>query len=109
MKAFLTAVFLAVAASSANAGTVWYQGSVQLVYPLNDGSFLIGVPAVLPVYLGSGSGTYLYVTPGANAVTLDGAKNMLSTVLTAFALGRNIEVAYDDASSSCYVNRLLIQ
>ena len=93
----------------AQASTVWYQGPAQLVYPLNDGSFAIGVSTVLPVCSGSGSGVYMFVTPGQNSVTLDGAKNMLATVLTAFALGRPISVAYDDSTSNCYVNRLLIQ
>jgi hypothetical protein len=96
-------------ADPAQAGTVWYQGAVQLIYPFNDGSFAVGVPTSLPLCLGSGSGSYLFVVPNANAVTADGAKNMLATVLMAFALGKTISVAYDDSSSSCYVNRLLIQ
>jgi len=102
------ALLLLSALSPAQAATVWYQGPVQFVYPLNDGSFIIGIPNVA-VCTSSGSNSHLYVTPGANGVTLDGTKSMLATVLTAFSLGRTIEVAYDDSSSSCYVNRLLIQ
>ena len=96
-------------ATSASAATAWYQGAVQLVYPLNDGSFVIGVPTTLSTCFSSGQGVYLYVTPGQNAVTLDGAKSMLATTLTAFAIARTISVAYDDSTSYCYVNRLLIQ
>jgi len=91
------------------ASVVRYQGSVQLVYPMNDGSFSVGVSTILPVCYSSGSGVYLSVTPGQNAVTADGAKSMLATVLTAFALGKSISVAYDDSTANCYVNRLLIQ
>src|SRR6185312_2558763 len=102
-------VFLFQALSPAQAATVWYQGPVQLVYPMNDGSFAIGVPNILAVCSGSGSGSYLYVTPGQNGVTMDGVKSMLATVLTAFSQGKTISLAYDDSTAYCYVNRLLIQ
>ena len=105
----LATLSLTLVATSAPAATAWYQGAVQLVYPLNDGSFVIGVATTLSACFGSGQGVYLYVTPGQNAVTLDGAKSMLATTLTAFAIGRTISVAYDDSTSYCYVNRLLIQ
>ena len=108
--AAVIAVTILVSTASAQASTVWYQGSVQLVYPMNDGSFAIGVPTILPVCSGTGqNGVYLYVMPEQNSVTADGAKNMLATVLTAFALGRSISVAYDDSTTNCYANRLLIQ
>jgi len=54
-------------------------------------------------------GVYLSVTPGQNSVTASGAQSMLATVLTAAALGRSVQIAYDDSLSSCYVNRLLVQ
>ena len=82
---------------------------IKSVYPFNDGSFAVGVPATLLNCGSSGSGVYLYVTPGQNAVTLDGAKSMLATLLTAFALGHTVQIAYDNSTSNCYVNRLLIQ
>lgn len=110
LTALLVATAIAASAIPAHATPVWYQGAVQLVYPLNDGSFAIGVATTLPTCYGSGSGgVYLYVTPGQNAVTLDGAKSMLATVLTAFTSARTVEVAYDDSTSYCYVNRLLMQ
>jgi hypothetical protein len=89
--------------------TTWYQGAVQMVYPLTDGSFAIGVPTTLPTCSSSGSGSYLHVTPGQNTLTLDGAKAMLATVLTAFSMGRTVSISYDSSTSSCYVDGLLIQ
>jgi hypothetical protein len=110
LRPILGALSLTLTATSTPAATAWYQGAVQLVYPLNDGSFVIGVPTTLSGCLGSGAGgVYLYVTPGQNAVTLDGTKSMLATTLTAFAIGRTLSIAYDDSTSYCYVNRLLIQ
>jgi hypothetical protein len=99
-----------VATGPVSAATAWYQGTIQMIYPMSDGSFAIGVPTVLPTCSGNGSGgVYLFVSPGQNAVTADGAKNLLATLLMAFAQGRTISVAYDDSTLYCYVNRLLVQ
>jgi hypothetical protein len=106
--ASLAAAGLTLFATPAHA-TTWYQGAVQLVYPLPDGSFAIGVPTILQTCSGSGSGSYVHVTPGQNTVTLDGAKAMLATVLTAFSMGRTLSISYDSSTSYCYVDGLLIQ
>lgn len=101
---------LAQSAAPVNAATRWYTGTIQQIYPLNDGSFEIATSSVLPTCSGNGAnGVYLSVTPGQNAVTTSGVQSMLATVLTAFALERSVQIAYDDSTSSCYVNRLLIQ
>src|SRR5690242_894182 len=98
----VAAIAVLAAAGPVCAATVWYQGSVQMIYPMNDGSFAIAVPSILPTCSGNGSGgVYLYVTPGQNGVVMDGLKNMLATLLTAFSTGRTISIAYDNSTASC--------
>lgn len=94
----------------ASAATQWYAGTIQQIYPMNDGSFEIATTSTLATCAGNGNGgVYLSVVPGESSVNASGAENMLATLLTAFALGRSVQIAYDDGTSSCYVNRLLMQ
>jgi hypothetical protein len=46
---------------------------------------------------------------GQNGVTAEGVKAMLATSLLAYALQKPLQINYDDATSSCFVNRLLVQ
>jgi hypothetical protein len=95
----------------AQADDAGYEGPLQLVYPMNDGSFALGFtpsPAYMSTCSSSGNVRYAFVAPGQVFVNTDGAKNMLATALTAFSLGKNVAITYDSTSSSCYVKRLMI-
>lgn len=103
-----TAVLTTVDARADDAG---YEGPLQLVYPMNDGSFALGFipsPAYMSTCSSSGNVRYAFVAPGQIFVNTDGAKNMLATALTAFSLGKNVAITYDSTSTSCFVKRLMI-
>jgi hypothetical protein len=51
---------------------------------------------------------YLYVSAGENGVSADGVKAMLATSLTALVAGKQIQAAFDNATSNCYINRMAI-
>lgn len=98
--------------SPAQAGEVAYEGELQLIYPIGDGSFALGfVPtnSALTPCSSSGSTKYVFVTPTQGGVTEYGAKNLLATALTAFAMGKSVGVVFDDSSTSCFVKRLSMQ
>lgn len=109
-KACLIAAATAMFFGPAFATEAYHTGTLQYVYPLANGSFII---AFTTNPSGCSSTTtpykYLYVASGQNSVTADGVKNMLATSLTAFALGRTLSIAYDDATSNCYVNRMTVE
>jgi len=91
------------------AATQYFQSTLQSVYPLADGSFVL-------IFTQSGSNChslnsppYFYVTAGQNGVTADGVKAMLATALTAFSLGKTLAGAFDDSTPNCYVNRFSMQ
>ena len=101
-----------VASASANAAVAWIQSTVKFVYPLGDGSFVLGFandagtctsPQPPP------SSKYFYVVAGQNGVTADGVKAMLATALTAFATGSSLAAVFDDATPQCYINRFSMQ
>jgi len=99
---------LTIACSNSYAAIAYVQSTVKSVYPQADGSFIIvltndtsSCPATSP--------KYFFVAPGQNGMTVDGSKAMLATTLTAFALGSSLALAFDDATTNCYVNRISMQ
>ncbi|MGH7867467.1 MAG: response regulator receiver protein, partial [Candidatus Dormibacteraceae bacterium] len=54
---------------------------------------------------GGGAAT---VTVGENGVTTEGIHMLLSVALTAFTAGKPVQVAYDNGTSQCFVNRILM-
>lgn len=94
-------------AALANAGT-WMSGmSVRGVQSLADGGFIIyGPPNAAPQC--PEGGKLFYVRNGENGQTSEGVKSALSIVLVAFVSGKTITFAYDESSSNCYVNTILV-
>lgn len=91
-----------------SAAEVWVTDYIKTVYPLSDGTFVIIFVNSQPSCTNDPTAPYFYVSPGHNNVNVDGAKALLSTSLTAFALGRRISLAFEASTSYCYVNRLQI-
>ncbi len=103
---FLT--LLTITCSNSYAAYSSVQSTVKSVYPLSDGSFVVILTNDTSTCTAP-TPKYFYVTPGQNGVTLDGAKAMLATALTAFATGSSLALSFDDATTSCYVNRFSMQ
>ncbi len=93
----------------AMAGTGVHVSRVKIVYPLSNGAFVLVFVVDPPTCASASTPKCVYVTPGSNGVNMDGAKNMLATALTAFAMDKNLGVAFDDASTQCFINRLWVE
>lgn len=104
----LAAVALAVGPWAAHAAERWHGGVPKTVYTGGSGWIVLTFPTEAPDCTATGSPKYMYIVVGANGVTADGAKQMLATAMLAVATGKSLSVAYDDASPSCYINRVLI-
>jgi hypothetical protein len=48
----------------------------------------------------------LTIKVGENNMTAEGARQMFASALVALTSEAGVYVAYDDATSSCYINRL---
>ena len=87
----------------------WVEGTLKFVYPQPDGSFVISFEGAQPASCISGANPkYFEVKAGQFGVNGDGVKAMLATALTAHASGKVIQLAFDDSTAYCYVNRLRI-
>jgi hypothetical protein len=96
-------------AGGAQAANQYFQSTVQAVYPLADGTFVLIFAQSSPSCHSPNSPQYFYITTNQNGVTADGVKAMLATALAAFAMGKTLAIAFDDSTQYCYINRFSMQ
>jgi hypothetical protein len=106
--AIAAGLFSIMVANSAGAAEGWATDTLRYVYPLSTGNFVIALnsnPAICPAV---GDPKYFYVVAGENGVTVDGVKAMLASALAAMAMGKQIQIAFDNSTTNCYVNRFVV-
>ncbi len=111
MKRFAGFLLVAVFMFGARVGSAVERplaSTLKFVYPVGTGDFVLGFDMDSPQCLASGSPKYMYVAVGQNGVTTDGAKKMFAAAMMAFALGKQISIAFDDGTVFCYINRLSV-
>jgi hypothetical protein len=112
MKHRITAAFLAngllALTMSLQAAETWHGSTLQFVYPLSNGDFVIGFDTSSSACTNPNSPKYMYVAVGQNGVDAEGAKKMYAAALTALVAGKTLSVAFDNATPSCYVNRFSV-
>ena len=104
----VAAALFAVSAAQVNAAEGWYQDYIKTIYPLSTGDFVVTFVNSPASCLNTSNPKYFHVEAGKNGVTTDGVKAMLATSLTAYAAGKRLTVVFDDTSTSCSVNRMVI-
>ena len=106
---FVVAAAMICFGMTASATERWHNSTLAWVYPQAAGDFVMGFD-VSPTFCTNANTPvkYLYVTVGQNGVTAEGAQKMYAAALTALSLAKPLTVAFDDSTSSCYVNRLLL-
>ena len=95
-------------AESAFADPVWHSSRIRYVYPLAEGDFVITFVEDAPTCQNTSSPKYHYVRVGENGVTQEGLRGMLSAALTAGAANLPVTINFDDSTSGCFINRLLV-
>jgi hypothetical protein len=108
-RAAMVGLTLIAGISNVRAATAYLQSTLTSVYPLSDGSFILNFTNDTSTCSSPNTPKYFYVTAGQNGVTADGVKAMLATALTAFSLGKTLAIAFDDATTFCYINRFSVQ
>lgn len=93
---------------AANAAEVWHTAYLKRIYPTSTGSVTLIFMTDHANCTNANNPKYYTIAVGQNGVTIDGLRAMHSTALTAFAMERQVSIAFDDATSSCYINRLYV-
>lgn len=86
-----------------------HTGALKLVYPLANGDFVIAFNSSPSTCSSAANPKYLYVSVGQNSVTSAGSTKLYAAALTALTSGIEVSIAFDDATDSCYINRLTLQ
>lgn len=87
--------------ASLSAANLSFQSSVQFVYPLGDGSFVLGFTENAAGCPNAESPTkYFFVTVGQNNVSTEGARHIMATALLALAADKSVVFVFDDSTSS---------
>lgn len=103
-KKLLLAAGLLLSFQSVAETQVWHMGTVESVYPQNNGNFIIILKDETPDCDG-----YFNVTVGQAGVTQEASEKMMSVALAAGMSGKELRVNFDKDSTSCFVNRMKIQ
>lgn len=82
--------------------------TVAQVYPQANGSFAVSLVDAPTACTSTFTPKRLYVKVGENSVTAEALRAMYAAALVALTAQLTVYVAYDDATSSCYVNRVLV-
>lgn len=108
VRLLITVAIAASFGSRVSATERWHGGVPKNVYTGGSGWIVLTFPNEPVDCQAVGTPKYMYIVVGANGVTADGAKQMLATAMLAVATGKSLSVAYDDATASCYINRVMI-
>jgi hypothetical protein len=103
----MVCALLAVSAM-ATAAEQWHTSTIKYVYPQSTGQFVVIFDTDAPGCTATGPGKYMLIYDGSNGVTLEGRKAMYAAALMAVVTRVSVSIAYDDATSNCYINRLTV-
>jgi hypothetical protein len=96
------------ALQDAHAAEHWISSTIKAVYTQSTGSFILVFNTQYGAPPCNSQPQYFYVTVGENGVTAEGVKSLLATSLAAASQHQTVEVAFDDTTSQCYVNRVWV-
>jgi hypothetical protein len=85
-----------------------HSSTIKYVYPLSSGDFVIVFDTDPTNCTAPAPNKYLYVSVGQNSVTATGSAKIFTAALAALYTRGIASVAYDDATASCFVNRLTV-
>ena len=94
------------ASSSAMAAS--HTSTVNWIYALSSGSFILTFKTNSTQCTNSSTPQYYYVESGKNGVTAEGIKMIYSAALSGGATQKPVTINFDESSSACYVNRLSV-
>jgi hypothetical protein len=107
VHSFVTAVLMLTAVQSL-AAERWHTSTIKFVHPLSNGDFVFAFDTDPATCTNANAPKYLYVTVGQNGMTSAGSVKLYAAVMTALTTRQTVTVNFDDATTGCYVNRLVV-
>ena len=86
----------------------FHTSTIRMVYPVSSGDFVIGFDTEVSTCTSTASPKQLYVAVGQNGVTATGSAKMFAAALAALYARGIVTIAFDDATTACYINRIQV-
>lgn len=102
------AALLILTSTPSFATEISFTSTLKFVYPLANGDFVLGFDTDPASCTGAGSPKYIYVSVGQNGMTAAGSAKLFAGAMTALVTRQMVSIAFDNATSYCYVNRLTV-
>jgi len=108
LRNVLVFIVLGCASGAAWSASIWHKSTIRTVYPQADGSFVLRLSADSVDCSNQNVPKYYKVATDQNGVTDEGRRQMYAAALAAAAAGKEVTINFDSDTTSCYVNRLLV-
>lgn len=99
-------ICLAAICGASHAAESWHISTIKSIYPQPNGAFVLTFDTDAADC--ANSSHYHYVWVSQNGMTDEGAKKMYAAAMMAMAMDKTVQVAFDNSSNNCYVNRLAV-
>ncbi|MGH7926870.1 MAG: hypothetical protein ACREQV_03650 [Candidatus Binatia bacterium] len=109
LRAFACVIPLCAAAQVAQSAPQSFTTNIARIYSLSNGNLTLLMTSDDPACTSINSPHYYKVVLGENGVTADGLRLIYATAMTAVALGRQVSLYFDDATSNCFVEQILLR
>ena len=106
LKFFL--FFIASLFSISAFAATWHSSYIRTIYPLANGNFVLIPETPNTQCSGIASNQYFYVQVGINGITEKGIDKIYAAVLAAHIAKKRVSYNFNEASSSCDINRLFV-
>lgn len=101
--------FLLLANHSASATDRWHTAQIRWLYPLADGSFHLVLSVESEYCTSAAIPKYYHVGQGYNGVNAEAEKKLYAAAMMAVATGRQVSILFDDSTSDCAINRMIVR
>jgi hypothetical protein len=110
LQTLMGACVCVVSATNVGATERYHTSTLKSVYPQGNGDFVLVFDTdTTQCALASGSPKYQYVVVGQNGVNAEGSKKIYAAALSAVITRATVDIAFDDATVYCYINRLVVR
>ena len=107
MKSILAILLMLFSLKNFAAG-VWHTSTVDSVYLFAPGSLAVNFNTDSSSCPNTSSPKNYYVTVGQNGVTQEAQNKMYSALIAAGMAGKDVKIYFEDSSTGCYINRVLV-
>ena len=109
MKLLLKVMFLTMfCAPLTSTAEVWHTSTIRNIYPQADGNFVLQFTLDSESCTNASNPKNYYVSVGQNSMTSDGAWKIYAAAMLAMVRNKTVAIAFDEATATCYVNRLVV-